>query len=263
MADLVWPEGLIPYKTMFYLQAHTGGQESPLTRTRKVYGLSAPRWVARLTFRAGHGYDRNYYGGTPGARKRDPAFYAARLDALIAQLQGGLHCIRFHDFRRPIPQGHLSAYTVGLIDEAMPGATTITVRKNPGEVGPTIGDYIGCDGRPHIVTDVSGSDTGHMTAIADDDGVMQIHFQPPLSYLVLQDTPLEVGPVTARFRLTSDDAGQNEGEVGSPIEYGLEFIEDLIPEYWYLPDDGDGGEPIDPVEGGGDDDGPHYPSPIE
>jgi hypothetical protein len=78
---------------MFYLQPHVGGQESPLTRTRKTYGLSAPRWVARLTFRAGHGYDDGGMSDRFGPRADDAMFFAARLDALIAQLKGGLQIV--------------------------------------------------------------------------------------------------------------------------------------------------------------------------
>ena len=230
MADVEWPEGLFPYKTMFYLQPHIGGQESPLTRTRKVYGLSAPRWIARLTFRAGHGYEGTV--GT-GPRASDAAFYAARLDALIAQLNGDLACVRFHDFRRPRPQSYLSQYHVAgvppLVDYAPRGATSFTVQRPRGSIGPSIGDYVGGDGRPHIVTKVSGGNGGSMMSVGPEDGRILVEFQPPLSSAIEQDTPLEMEKVTARFRLVSEDAGQNEGEVGAPVEYVLDFAEDLLP----------------------------------
>lgn|GEM_PF-2171208 len=229
MAEIAWPKGLFPYKTMFYLQPHIGGQESPLTRTRKVYGLSAPRWVARLTFRAGHGYDgEDLYSGM-GPRGDDPAFYAARLDALIAQLQGGLNLIRFHDFRRPRPQSYLTAYAppVMTVSAAPAGATSIVVQRGHGGIGPSIGDYIGGDGRPHIVTAISPR-VGSMSSIAGPDGIVTVDFQPPLSLPIAGGTPLEFGPITARFRLISEDAGANEGEVGQPIEYVLDFTEELL-----------------------------------
>lgn len=226
MADIEWPKGLTPYKTMFYLQPHVGGQESPLTRTRKVYGLSAPRWVARLTFRAGHGFDPRDVGyyGPHGA---DPAFYAARLDALIAQLQGGLHCVRFADWRRLRPQAPSSdIFPRPPVDAAPAGATFVIVRTRPGYLGPSVGDYIGGDGRPHIVTAVWPAN-GSMTSGAGADGAIRVEFQPPLSSPVAQGQPLIMGAVDAPFRLVSEDAGQNEAAFDAPIDYVLDFVEDL------------------------------------
>lgn len=214
---------------MFYLQPHIGGQESPLTRTRKVYGLSAPRWIARLSFRAGHGYEGSVGYGPRGD---DPAFYAARLDALIAELQGGLNCIRFHDFRRPKPQSYLSNYWVAGIPPTVEftprGASSMVVRRPWGSLGPSVGDYVGGDGRPHIVTKVIPGSDRSMMSVAPEDGYITVEFQPPLSASIDQDSPLEMVRVTARFRLVSEDAGQNEGEVGAPIEYVLDFTEDLL-----------------------------------
>lgn len=248
MADLDWPEGLFPYKTLFYLQPHIGGQESPITRSRKVYGLSAPRWIARLTFRAGHGYDRDV---GMGPRANDAAFYAARLDALIAELQGGLHCIRFHDFRRPRPQSYLSGYYVAGVPPtvafASAGATSIEVYRPHGSIGPSIGDYIGGDGRPHIVTKVTPGNSVSMMSVAPEAGIITVEFQPPLSAAIDDGTPLEMVKVSARFRLTSEDAGQNEGEVGQPVEYTLDFAEDLLPDTdsgWLPGPGGPGGPPM-------------------
>lgn len=228
MAEIAWPDGLFPYKTMFFLQPHIGGQESPLTRRRKVYGLSAPRWVARLTFRAGHGYDGdNLYRGL-GPSAGDAAFYAGRLDALIAQLQGGLHVVRFHDFRRPKPQSYLTSYTppMTLDGAAEAGASTIVIQRGHGEIGPSIGDYIGGDGRPHIVTDVSPR-SGSMQSAGGPDGKITVTFEPPLSAPIAAAAPLEVEMITAPFRLVNEDDGANEGEVGQPIEYVLDFVEEL------------------------------------
>lgn len=222
MAEIAWPKGLIPYKTMFYLQPHVGGQESPLTRTRKVYGLSAPRWMARLTFRAGFGYE-----GDVGPHADDPAFFAARLDAFIAEMEGGLHTVRFHDFRRPRPQNYRSAYQMPTVDAAAAGASSIVVRKPARAIGPSIGDYVGGDGRPHIVTGLSTGDA--MISVTPPGGAITVTIKPPLSAPIAADSALQCFEVTAPFRLVSgDDAGQNEGEHGAPIEYVLEF-EEVLP----------------------------------
>lgn len=226
MADLEWPEGLMPYKTMFYLQPHIGGQESPITRTRKVYGLSAPRWMCRLTLRAGHGWDREIEGYT-GPRISDPVFWAARLDALIAQLQGGLNCVLLHDFRRPRPQSYLSTYSPPTtVSAAEKGASSVVCQRPHGSIGPSIGDYIGGDGRPHIVTRVTPA-AGSMMSVGPPAGAISIEFEPPLSAAIANAAQLPQYKVTAPFRLVSEDAGQNESEVGAPAEYVLDFVEDL------------------------------------
>ncbi|WP_245892556.1 hypothetical protein [Novosphingobium guangzhouense] len=216
----------MPYKTAFYLQPHVGGQESPLTRTRKVYGLSAPRWLARLTFRAGHGYEEVGVGPT----ENDPAFYGARLDALIAEMDGGLNCVLFHDFRRPRPQHYLTNYHgPAVVAVTAPiGSSSITLQIGEGNLGPSIGDYVGGDGRPHIVTGFSPT-IARMTSIAPADGLITVRFKPPLSSAIPSGAELPIGKIPARFRLSGgDDSGQNEGEVGSPIEYALEFTEELL-----------------------------------
>lgn len=223
MADIVWPAGLVPYKTMFYLQPHVGGSESPLTRTRKVYGLSAPRWIARLTFKAGHGYEE--IGNGP--RADDPAFAAARLDALIAELEGGLYKIRFHDFRRPRPQHWLTSYTDAVIAApAAAGATSMSIFVGEGKIGPSIGDYIGGDGRPHLITGGAPL-AGTMTTIAPDTGIVTVTFKPPLLAPIAAGTAIEMVEVPGRFELTNADAGQNEAEVGTPTDYVLDFVEVL------------------------------------
>lgn len=226
MAEIEWPEGLVPYKAMFYLQPHVGGQESPITRTRKVYGLSAPRWIARLTFRAGHGFEE----AGVGPSEADPAFYAARLDALIAEMEGGLNTVRLYDFRRPRPQHYLTNYSqpaeVAVL--APIGSTSIVIQIGEGNIGPSIGDYIGGDGRPHIITGFSPK-VSSMTSIAPPSGLVTLQFKPPLSAPVAAGSPLILEKVDAPFRLTSgDDAGENEGEVAALIEYSLEFTEELL-----------------------------------
>ncbi len=226
MADVEWPEGLWPYKTLFYLQPHIGGQESPLTRTRKVYGLSAPRWMCRLTLRAGHGWDREIEGRV-GPSMSDPMFWAARIDALIAELQGGLNCVLLHDFRRPRPQSHLSTYSPDItVDAAAAGASSIVVRRGHGAIGPSIGDYVGGDGRPHIVTRVTPASGGMMSA-GSEAGVITVAFEPPLARPIAQGVRLQQHKVTAPFRLVSEDAGQNEGQVDGLVEYVLDFVEDV------------------------------------
>ena len=89
--DFQWPADLSPFRVSFYLQPHVGGTESPLTRTRKTYGLSAPRWVCKMAFRGG-------WDGVAGYEA-----YGPRLDAFIAQMEGGLNRVALWDFWRPYP----------------------------------------------------------------------------------------------------------------------------------------------------------------
>lgn len=225
MADLDWPADLVPYRVAFYLQPHVGGQESPLTRTRKVYGLSAPRWVAKLTFRGG-------YAGDPLGG--DQAGYGPRLDAMLADLEGGLNRVLIWDFRRPRP-ARAQRIVQELACQAVPaGASGVAVAGfAPGSVAFSVGDYLGGDGRPHIVTRAATlaaggvmSGVGHV--VADAGGVAVVGFTPPLRAPIADGAPLP-WPVTGRFRLTSDDAGQNETAVGDLTEYPIDFVEDLLP----------------------------------
>lgn len=222
MVDIAWPQDLVPYRVAFYLQPHIGGQESPITRTRKTYGLSAPRWLARLTFRGG--YDGEVrFGAAEG--------FGPRLDSLIADLEGGLNIAVFHDWRRerpPLPAIRSAPTSVG----AAAGATSMVVRGfAPFAAAFSLGDYIGGDGRPHIVSAAAtlaagGVVAGAGTIYANAAGEALVGFKPPLSAAVPNGAILS-WPVTGRFELASEDAGQNETTVGELTEYTLDFVEKL------------------------------------
>lgn len=218
MADLPWPADLLPYKVMFYLQPHVGGTESPFSRTKKTYGLSAPRWIARFTFRGG-------YGAAP--RIGDQEGFGPRLDAMIADLEGGLNNALLWDCRRPRPL-HPQARRAPLTYRAADvGATDLVVDGfSPGAIAFSIGDYVGGDGRPHLVRG-GAAVRGGGSIMADANGTATISVRPPLSAAIAAGTPL-AWPVTGRFKLTSEDGGQNETEVGQPTEYTLDFAEDLL-----------------------------------
>lgn len=223
MVDIIWPADLMPYRVQFYLQAHTGGQESPFTRTRKTYGLSAPRWIAKLTFRAG-------YDGAP--LQDDPGGFGPRLDGLIADLKGGLVKTLFHDFRRPRPLQRQQIAQALTFEAAGKGATYVVIRGFAAHARAfSVGDYIGGDGRPHLVSIAAtiaagGVTTGAGTIMADANGRAIVGINPPLSAAIVAGTAPQ-WPVRGRFELPNNDAGQNETEVGEPTEYVLDFIEAL------------------------------------
>lgn len=205
MTDLVWPTDLVPFAQLFYLRPHVGGSESPFTRQTKVYELSAPQWACRMTFRGG-------YDGT-----RAQGAFGPRLDAFLAQMGGRASRVAIYDFRRSTWRG---VDTSGAGNEAASeGDTTMIVTGLvPGETILT-GDYIGGDGRPHIImadVTVGGSGTAEVT------------FKPALAADVAEDEAI-IGNPTGWFRLTSDDAGANMTEVGGLSSYDLEFAEDLGP----------------------------------
>lgn len=238
MADLTWPDDLAPYRVSFYLQPHVGGAESPITRTRKVYGLSSPRWLATLTVRTG-------YDGEDGGD--DVGSWGGKMDALIAEMEGGLNRISLWDFRRPYPIGlrryyrqfaaglftfdHGETFTLGerfyvpaeaepVNETALAGATAMTFGGFlPGERAFQAGDYIGGDGRPHIILLPGGTAAG--------DGRVTVNFKPPLARDVQAGTAITAQP-PGMFRLTSEDAGENTTEVGGLTEYTLDFAEDLL-----------------------------------
>ncbi|MEG3165536.1 hypothetical protein U1701_13120 [Sphingomonas sp. PB2P19] len=224
MVDIAWPADLAPYRVMFYLQPHVGGSESPFSRTTKRYGLSAPRWVARLTFRGG-------YDGIPALH--EPGGFGPRLDSLIADLDGGLNVAVFHDFRRPRPARPVTAAQALTFDAAATGATSVTVRGfAPYAIALSAGDYVGGDGRPHLTSlantlSAGGTVNGAGAIMADATGAAVIGVRPHISAPIAAGAMLQ-WPVTGRFELTSEDAGQNETEVGALTEYTLDFVEKLL-----------------------------------
>lgn len=233
MVDLLWPEDLHPFRVTFYLQPHVGGSESPITRTRKTYGLSAPRWVCRMSFRGG-------YDGFDGH-----AAYGPRLDAFIAKMDGGLNRVALWDFRRPYPialaryynrfAGETYTFDQGetfelgerfVVSEgaeptnlpALAGASELVfIGFEAGERAFNAGDYVGGDGRTHIVVD---------NVDADAEGRATAQFKPPLALPLATGEAKTVQP-TSWFQLVSEDAGENDSEVGAAVTYNLDFMEDL------------------------------------
>lgn len=205
MADYDWPADLVPFAQSFYLQPHSGGSESPFSRVTKVYELSAPRWICRMSFRGGH-------WGQSGPEALGP-----RLDAMIARLHGRRHRVRLHDFRRPAMRATGWTSAAGNLAAAAGAATMALTGLRPGMLSVLAGDYVGGDGRPHIVLD---------DVVAGTDGTGTLTFEPPLAAAVAAGAAL-FGKPTGLFRLTGDDAGTNPAEVAAAISYDLEFVEDL------------------------------------
>lgn len=201
MSDYDWPDDLVPYAVSFYLQPHTGGTESPFTRQTKVYGLSSPRWVCRISLRAPDSADR--WGS-------DYAEWGERIDAFLASLEGRLNRVRIWDFRRPgrTPAFGNAAATAGTNTITLTGASSGDIR---------VGQYLGGDGRPHIITalGVSGSDLV---------ATVRPHWETDIAI----DAAI-FEQVSGFFRLTSDDAGQNASAAGELTQYDLEFVEDWGP----------------------------------
>jgi hypothetical protein len=201
MTDYSWPSDIIPYGVSFYLQSSTGGTESPFSRVSKLYGISKPRWVCSLRFRALESADR--WGGARG-------LWGERIDAFLVQLEGRLNRVSLYDFRRP---GRAPTFTNAAITAATDTVTLVGAA--PAKI--RVGEYIGGDGRPHIITSltVSGSDL-----IAK----VRPYFESNIAAgaATFQN-------VTGFFRLTSDDAGQNMAGVGEATDYSLDFVEDPFP----------------------------------
>lgn len=202
MTDFPWPDDIAPYVQSFYLQPMTGGSESPFTRQSKLYGLSKPRWVTSLRLRAPASAD--WWGS-------DQSEWGERIDAFLAKLDGRLNRVQMWDFRRP---GRTPA---GFSNGAATAATNtmLLIGASPGDI--RVGEYIGGDGRPHIITNlnVSGSD---LTA------TVRPYWEADID---AGDAIFE--NVSGYFRLTSDDAGQNGAAVGELTEYTLDFVEDWGP----------------------------------
>lgn len=201
MTDYTWPADLAPFAMSFYLQPHTGGTESPFSRATKVYGLSKPRWVCSMQLRAPDSADR--WGGPFAA-------WGERVDAALALIDGRLNRVQLYDFRRP---GRAAAFSNAL---ALAGTNTITLTgAAPAKI--RVGEYLGGDGRPHIITSLQVSG-------ADLVAKVRPYFE----------TDIAIGAATFQnvsgfFRLTSDDAAANPGAVGELTTYQLDFVEDYGP----------------------------------
>lgn len=210
MTDFVWPEDLVPYGSSFRLEPHTGGHESPFSRTTKSYGLSAPRWTCTLSFRA-----------LRGSRWGDRRVSASRLDAAISRFKGRQNRVAIYDFDYPEPRGGLAFATGNLA--AVAGASAMTITGMPPGLPIYAGDYIGGDGRPHLI----GNDSlDEKVAISDASGHATVSFEPPLASNV-DLNGASFSKVTAMFKLTSDDDGDNYNEAGQQLTYTLRFSEDL------------------------------------
>jgi hypothetical protein len=204
MTDYVWPYDLVPYAQSFYLQPHTGGTESPFSRQTKVYGLSAPRWVCSMSFRGG-------FDGT-----LDQAAFGPRLDALITKLKGRQNRIAIYDFRRPLIRTKDWVLTASNEAAAL-GATSMVITGLAENSKIHAGDYLGGDGRPHIITD---------DAVCNSLGKATVTFEPPLVGAIAAGDAVFGNP-TGLFRLVDDDAGQNGVAVGELVNMALNFVEDL------------------------------------
>lgn len=210
MTDYTWPDDLAPYAQSFYLQPHSGGSESPFSRQSKIYGLSAPRWVCSMAFR----------GGYDGIELLES--YGPRLDALLAKLRGRQNRIKIYDFRRPAMRSR--GFTTGAGNSAASlGASSMTITGLAPGTTIFTGDYIGGDGRPHIITDATDR---AVAAIADGSGHAAVTFEPPLKAAISLNAAV-FGKPTATFRLVDDDAGDNGVQVGESINVTLKFVEDL------------------------------------
>ncbi|AJP72266.1 hypothetical protein [Sphingomonas hengshuiensis] len=234
MPVIDWPTDLLPTNsTGLRWQPHVGGSESPLTRTRKTYGLSAPRWTMNL------GFSASRFGGE-GVSARGP-----RLDAMLAELDGGQVLVRLWDFHRPYPVG-LARYYSGLqrqrwgfsggeiftggemftlgpvfpvptSEAAAQGATTIAFGGFvPGAVAFDIGDYIGLLGRPRIIL---------RAAIAGADGRAVAQFKPPLESAVSAGAAV-IERAPGVFQLSNTDAGAGDSSRSqSQAGYSFQFVE--------------------------------------
>lgn len=204
MADYTWPSAIVPFQQSFYLQPHTGGSESPFSRVTKVYGLSAPRWVCTMSLRGG-------YWGTRGLEAVGP-----EIDAFLAKIGGRENRVLIGDFRRPKMRSSVWPSNAGNTAAAI-GATAMTITGLPPGTPVYAGDYIGGDGRPHIVLD---------TVYANSSGQAAIVFKPPLKAAIALNSAIFGNP-TGIFRLTDDDAANNGVSVGEAAEMTLSFVEDL------------------------------------
>jgi len=123
-------------------------------------------------------------------RRADVPPTLAELDAFLAKLEGRLNRVRLWDFDVP---GSAKTFT-----NAAAAAGTNTMTLTGASIGDILaGEYIGGDGRPHLITDL---------AIAGSNLVATVkpHFETDIAL-----GAATYQKVTGLFRLTSDDAANN------------------------------------------------------
>lgn len=229
-----WPTDLLPSSSPgLRYSPHVGGSESPLTRTRKTYGLTAPRWTTKLGFVASR------RGGTGVSAA------GARLDALLSRMQGGLVLVRLWDFWRPYPAG-LRRYHRDLADAEMPfesgeafsggeafvieaegealneaavaGVTEMVFAGFETAATPfDVGDYFEVLDRPRII---------QSAGVADETGRVTVTFEPAIEADVFEGEA-NVVRASGVFQLANPDAAAGEGTRGQRPSYSLEFVEFL------------------------------------
>jgi hypothetical protein len=213
MTDFTWPQDLVPSGSSFKLQPHTGGSQSPFSRTSKIYELSAPLWTCSLSFKAARG--SRWSSGKH--------VIGSRLDGIVAALRGRANRIAIWDFDFPEPRGGLAGTPGNLA--ALAGAAQMTVTGLTPGAKIYAGDYAGGDGRAHLIRSDIFTD---VAAIADGSGHATIKFDPPLAANIGVNAAV-FRRVTSMFRLAGDELGDNFNEVDQVIPYALQFVEDTGP----------------------------------
>ncbi|HKF95106.1 MAG TPA: hypothetical protein VKB96_11020 [Gammaproteobacteria bacterium] len=210
MTDYAWPEGLCPDRVSFSLETQTGRNVSPLTRQQKTYELTAPLWRCTIMFT----------GNYRGVRGRNDPYgqqnIGGRVDALLAKLRGGANRLSIYDFDRPLIRGTNDGWSLTNTAVAA-GAETATISGfMPNTPAFLAGDYVGGDGRPHLVLD---------DVTANSSGVATISVYPPFIASIASGAML-YGKAPGWFRLTGDEYGQVMPDLGGDVTYQLEFLED-------------------------------------
>ena len=221
MAIYTWPADLPPTTAAFYLEHNAAIAASPLTRAMQVMNRPGVRWVCRMEF-------RNRGAAT-----------AARIETLLARLEGPVHEVLLFDFRRPLPRGTAAALaaTADFTDDtaftdgtgfaeyasaptlsAVAAANADALHTEGWATSETVllaGDYVCVAGRLHMVID---------DVISDSGGDALLRVRPRLRAAVGTGARLRVIRPPARFRLT-ENAVPNEAEAGPLTSYSLSFVE--------------------------------------
>jgi hypothetical protein len=226
-----WPEDFRPRECAFWLQATTTLLASPITSATQAIARPGARWTCEVSF-----------DPVGGAR-------SARLDALLARLEGPLNRVRLWDFRRPRPRGPAGSYgavapggfawTPGpswgdgtawrdapqaaapaLRLAAARGATTLASWGWAANASPLLaGDYIGIAGRAYMVVE----DAPAASAL----GRAALRIMPGLRADAGVGTAIGTIRATSPFRLIDNDQPANRARPGPFASYALRFIEDL------------------------------------
>ena len=195
MAALEWPDDVCPASLTWRPESNTKTFRSPFNGASQTVRFPGTRWICSLTF-----------NNLTDDKSR-------RIDALVAELDGGYGRVKIRDWGR---NGRAPAGSPVVSDADQTGMELNTKGWLPGKTVLMTGDYITVNDELKIVTaDVTSSASGSAV----------ISFAPMLRSSPAPNAPIEVENPFGIFKLKDNQQGTGNRIPGVFTSYTLEFEE--------------------------------------